>query len=73
MNNSYNIVMAEKTKNNKHENLQNNDKHEKLQAILAEYSEIRNMFNPQKKSPMGTFVKKLEMRMRLYYNRSYNS
>lgn len=42
-----------------------------LKDICNEYSLKRNNFNPADKSP-NNFVKKLEIRMRLYYDQLKN-
>ena len=45
---------------------ENSKKNELLKDICKEYSLKRNNFNPTDKSP-NNFTKKLEIRMKLYY------
>lgn len=47
-------------------------KKSKLQEIIGEYSLKKNLMNPNKPSP-NKFLKKLEYRMKYYYNDMYNS
>lgn len=49
-----------------------NSKNKKLVSLLKEYSLKQNNFNPSKPSP-NMFIKKLEIRMKMYYNDLYNS
>ena len=57
----YNDKSFRKAKTN-----ENSKKNELLKDICKEYSLKRNNFNPTDKSP-NNFTKKLEIRMKLYY------
>lgn len=48
------------------------EKSTQLQKILEEYSLKQNNFNPRKNSP-NAFMKKLEIRMKMYYTESYKT
>ena len=43
-----------------------------LKTIIEEYSLKQNSFNPKKPSP-NIFIKKLEIRMKMYYKDLYKS
>mgnify|MGYP001384571357 FL=1 len=43
-----------------------------LKTIIEEYSLKQNSFNPKKPSP-NLFIKKLEIRMKMYYKDLYKS
>jgi hypothetical protein len=43
-----------------------------LKTIIEEYSLKQNSFNPKKPSP-NFFIKKLEIRMKMYYKDLYKS
>ncbi len=45
---------------------------ENLEKILEEYALKQNNFDPKKPSP-SIFIKKLEIRMRMYYKDLYKS
>tara|TARA_B110000967_G_scaffold204335_1_gene246632 strand:+ start:716 stop:910 length:195 start_codon:yes stop_codon:yes gene_type:complete len=44
----------------------------RLKTIIEEYSLKQNSFNPKKPSP-NIFIKKLEIRMKMYYKDLYKS
>lgn len=69
MKNSYNYVRNNAIEiinkhNNKHNNIKNKD--------IEEYILMRNQFNPSKSPPNNSFIDKIEQRLKLYYDKSYN-
>ena len=65
----------DRKKNNKDRKKNNKDRKKEnteLNNILQEYSLKQNNFDPKKPSP-NVFIKKLEIRMKMYYKDLYKS
>ena len=59
-------------KNIKNMNRNKKIENTELDNIIQEYSSKQSNFNPSKQSP-NVFIKKLEIRMKMYYRDLYNS
>ena len=59
------INVSSFSKSKRHDYLSENEQ-KNIDKIYQEYSLKRNNFNPKDKSP-NKFVKKLQLRMRMYY------
>ena len=66
--NSYNHVRNKTIKildkQQKHKYIKDNN--------LEEYSHMRKQFNPSKSPPNNSFLNKIDLRLKLYYDKSYN-
>tara|TARA_X000000368_G_C22795432_1_gene607815 strand:- start:354 stop:548 length:195 start_codon:yes stop_codon:yes gene_type:complete len=60
------INVSSFSKSKRHDYLSENEQ-KNIDKIYQEYSLKRNNFNPKDKSP-NKFVKKLQLRMRMYYD-----